>query len=53
MKVKCKEWNILTNVGEIYTVVDIVENEFGDKFYKLKEIEYGQIATWCFDVKAN
>ena len=50
MKVRCKEWNLLTEVGKIYTVIDVIKNEFGDKFYKLKEVKYGQVATWCFDV---
>lgn len=50
MRVKCKEWNILAKVGDVYEVEKIVENEFGDKFYELKGIKYGQVAVWCFDI---
>lgn len=50
MKVKCKEWNLLTDVGEVYEVVDTITDEFGDEFYKLKGIKYGSVGVWCFDI---
>ena len=50
MIVICREWNILTDVGKTYEVIKIIEDEYGDRWYKIKDIKYGSIATWCFDI---